>query len=92
MPLNEITSEFSKTVAFGVALKRHTKNNAETSVTERGSVAYSVLQAQIHHLAEMQVVEIDVSVERRSGEECEHTHGGEHFRVGHQRQVNQAFD
>src|SRR5712671_3540417 len=40
----------------------------------------------------MQVVEIDVGVKCRAGERREHKHGGVHFRVSHQRQVNETFD
>ena len=63
---NEIASEFSKTITFGIALERQAKNNAETRVTKRSSVTYSVPEAQIHHLAEMQVVEVNVGIECRA--------------------------
>ena len=40
----------------------------------------------------MQMVEVDVGIKCRAGEEREHTHGRAYFRIGHQRQVEQAFD
>ena len=58
----------------------------------RGSAAHSVLHAEVHHAAHEQAIQMEVGKVGGSDQDREHMHGGLQFRIGHQRQIDQALD
>src|ERR1700730_17823406 len=52
---DQIESELSKPIAIVVALKCIAKNPPEPGIASRGRVGRSMRQAQVHHLADVQI-------------------------------------
>src|SRR5260370_6063802 len=92
MLVDQIACELGETVTVVVTVKHWAKEDPEraTSVGER--TACAVLQADVHHAAQEQTQQMGVDKISRLEQGREETHSGLQFRIGHQRQVDQAVD
>jgi hypothetical protein len=91
-PLDQIAGKFAEPVAVEVAAEVRADRDAEAGVTVRRGIGRAMLQREVDHLAHVKVQQVAIGEVRRREQHGQHPHGRLHFRVGHLRQIDQAFD
>ncbi len=90
--LGQIAGEFGETVGIAITVKDRPEHSPPIAIGMRGSAARPVPHADVHHPAHLQAIQTEVGKVGGRTKDREHLHGGLQFRIGHQRQINQALD
>jgi len=89
---DQVAGKLGETIPFIVAVKDPAEHMAPKAKGDRGSAARSMLQAELHHAAQLQAIQTEVGKVSGGSKDGEHLHGGLQFRIGHQWQIDQALD
>jgi hypothetical protein len=90
--LDEVTSELCEPSPFVVAVKDRAEHEPEITEAVRRGATRSMLDGDVHHAAPEQAPEMEVGELGGANDGRDQLYGGLHFRIGHQRQLDQALD
>src|ERR1700726_4853314 len=89
---DEIEGQPSETVTVVITAECIAKYPAKPAKAMGRGVGHPVLQSQAHHLADLQIKQICICVERRRDKSCQHPHCGMSLRGLSPRHIDKAFD
>ena len=73
-------------------MRDRSENYSAIAIGERGGASRPVLHADVHQAAHKQAEQLVVGKVGWREQGREHIHGGPHFRIAHQRQIDQTLD